>query len=128
MNTNTGSTLIEPAEQGPGARVVLVLRAQDALDDGLVGAPVPDAQGRVAEENRVPRQAGLLRRRAQHGQFEHLAAGGQLLRHAVPATGLRVGQRGDDTRAGEQDHGLNRLGPDDGRESAENRVDGRQRS
>ena len=58
MKTKTGNTLMQPQNKRAGAGVVFVLRTQDTLNDGLVGAPIPDAQRRVAEEHRIPGRPG----------------------------------------------------------------------
>ena len=40
--------LDESAEDGANTGVVFAFRAEHALDDGLIGAPIPDAEHRVA--------------------------------------------------------------------------------
>ena len=107
--------------------MVFILRPQHALDNGLVCAPIPDAQGRIPQQHRIPRQARFVRRRAQHGQLQGFAAGVELVGHALPAAHLGIGQSRDDDGAGQEDHGLNGFGQNHGRESAENGVNRRQR-
>ena len=56
------------AEQRTEPGVRFVLGREDALDDRLVAAPVPDAQNRVTQQDRVPRQPGRIARRAKDVQ------------------------------------------------------------
>ena len=48
--------LQEAAEERAAARVRFVLGAEHALHDHLIGAPVPDAEDRRAEEDAGPRE------------------------------------------------------------------------
>ena len=72
MKMNTGSSFRKAAKMRAAAGLALVRRAQGPLHDVLVGAPVPQADDRRAEQHAQPRvvavevpghPAGLLHRR-----------------------------------------------------------------
>ena len=118
-----GQDLEQPGEERPVLGVLLRPRAEDPLDDGLVGAPVPDPEDGVAEEDGVPvepcRAAGL-----QHAQLVGLDRRLEL-RQGVDAVG-RQGQDGEnrhDDRAEDQDHGLDGLRDDHRLEPAQDGID-----
>ena len=50
----TGVILRKPAKMAPFCPSRRLLRAQHALHVGLIGAPIPDAENRIAQQHRQP--------------------------------------------------------------------------
>ena len=131
--------LEEGGEDRAAPRLGLVGRAERALHDVLVGAPVPEADDRRAEQHAEPRivavevpgdAAGFLDRRpraleaGRHErlpQVEHLRPehGPQL----APAAERVEAVDGQQQRADHEDQGLHRFGVGDRAHPAEHRVD-----
>src|SRR4029077_2014694 len=108
----------EAGEDGAGFGVTFIARGEHALDDNLVGTPVPDAEDGRTEEDSRPGEVGV------RGGLDHveIAIGhhGAQVREAADAEQTDDGE-GDGT--GDQDEGLDGVGVDDGRESAGDGVD-----
>ena len=49
----------EAGKNRAGLGVAFVFRGKHALDDDLIGTPIPDAENRSAEENSGPRKIGI---------------------------------------------------------------------
>ena len=109
--------------------MVHVLGAEDPLDDGLIRAPVPDAEDRVAQEDGVPRQPAVVGvvSGPQHGELRGLLGGIERLHHRRPSPHFDVGKDRDDGRADQEDDGLDRLGDHHGHQTADDRVEPGQR-
>ena len=118
--------LDQSAKQRTGAGVIFILCPENALNDGLVRAPVPNAQGRVPQGNGIPRHGGFLGRGAQDRHLDEVMARLQLRDHAAPSAHLPIGEHGNDQGAGEQDHRLDRLGQHHGGKTAQDGVNRRQ--
>ena len=104
-------------QHGAAARVRLVLRAEHALHHRLVGAPVPDAEDRRAEEDAGPREV-----RVAHRPDHREEVGRHLRAQRAPAADLVEAEHREDDRAGEQDDRLHQFGVDDRRQAASHRV------
>jgi hypothetical protein len=108
----------QATEDRAAARVLLGLRAEHALHDHLIGAPVPDAEDRRAEEDAGPRERGIGR------GLHHVK---EVRRQRLPQAGhsarLDQPQHAQRDRTGEQHDRLHELGVDDRRETAEDRID-----
>ena len=114
----TGRIFRRPAENRPAARVRLVLCAEHALHDDLIGAPVPDAEDRGAEEDPRPREVGIVHRLDHVEEIRR-----QRRAQARHPSGFGEPEHRQQHRAADQDNGLQQLGIDDRRQAAEDRVD-----
>ena len=131
--------LEEGREDGAATGLRLVGRAERALHDVLVGAPVPEADDRRAEQHAQPRvvavevprdAAGFLHRRprafeaGRHQrlpQVEHLRP--EHRPQLAPAAEDVETVDGQHQRADHEDQRLDRFGVGDGAHPAEHRVD-----
>ncbi len=131
--------LEHPGEDAPAPGFGLVPGAQGALHDVLVGAPVPEADDRRAEEHSRPREVGVeVPRdpvRLQHRrpgpvhplrndrlpQVEEIGIEG--LPESSPAPESRQPEPGQEPRAHHQHQRLQRLGVGDRAHSARDGVD-----
>ena len=112
--------LEQPAEDRSPPSVVLVRRGQHALNDELVGAPVPDAEDRRAQKDSRPREVRIRERlpdghEARSGFFDHRA----------PAAELAEPDPGDRDRTADQHEHLQQVRVEDRPQPAQHRVDPR---
>ena len=123
--------LEKPGEERAVLAVLDAVRGQHALHVRLVGAPVPDAQDRISQQDRQPREAVQVpigvEDRLQH---VHLAGKGRRLEpgeimHAHARQRAQSEHR-DQRRASEQQADLHVFGHHDRLESAQDRVDHRE--
>ncbi len=78
--------LQERAEERAEAGVLFILGGQHALDDGLVAAPIPDAEHRIAQQDRIPCKPGRIARAAR-AMWRKLPVPQVTLLPATPASG-----------------------------------------
>ena len=118
----------------------LILRGEHALDDGLIAAPIPDAQHRIAEQNGIPREAGRIVRRARHAEKISRAPGDiapghagermrirrERVREFRPAADFQIAHDRHHHRADEQQNGLHAFRPHHREQAADHRVNARE--
>jgi hypothetical protein len=101
----------------PPRGVVDVLRGEDALDDELVGAPVPHAEDGHPEDDPGPGEVGV------GGRLPHVhegaSDGGP---HLTPAPELLQAEEGDAQGAGDDHEDLHEVGVEDRPQPAEDGV------
>ena len=49
VKDKNGKDLDKPGKERSNSRMVLILGAEDSLDDGLIGAPIPDTDNGISE-------------------------------------------------------------------------------
>ncbi len=98
--------------------MVLAVRGQHPLDDELVGAPVPDAEDRRAEEDAGPGELGVGHR-LPHG--EEVASG--RVDHGAPAADRGEPHERHRDRAADQHEHLEQVGIEHRAQAAEDGVD-----
>ena len=125
-----GQDFQKPAKNRPHAGVVFALRAQHALNDCLIRAPIPDAKHRVAEENCIPRHSAGVAVRAEHAHHLRVCASGsktccgfQRGHHADPPASFHPGERGQNESSHEKNDGLDGFRDRHGRKTARHGVD-----
>ena len=94
-----------------------ILGGKHALHDHLIGAPIPDAENRRAEENPRPGKV-----RIAHGLDHVEVAGGQGSAQAFEPAHLVHSDHGQDDGAENQDEGLHQVGINDRGQSSGDSV------
>ncbi len=134
--------LEERGEDGPAPRLTLVGRAERALNDVLIGAPVPQPDDRRAQQHsgprivlvEVPRHAagflygrpGGLHAGRRHGLPEVEELGPKRRAQLSPAAQLAQAEEREQQRPQHEHGGLNGLGIGDGPHAADHGVEARQ--
>ena len=112
-----GKDLEIAGENRSRPRMALVLRRQHALHDYLVGAPVPDAENRRAEEDAGPWEVGIAER------LDHVKVA---LGHGRPQPGEAAGSiqtdHRQDHRPRDENQRLDEIGIDDRGQPSGDRV------
>ena len=107
--------------------LLLVLAGEDALDDELVCAPVPETDDGGAEQGAVPREFAVLGGTHQIGHRIAVLVhglGAADVHHGVPAAQFLQAEPEDDERAEQEDRCLKDRCLEDGFHAADDGVDG----
>ena len=115
-----GKNFQESGKDCTGLGVAFVLCREHALDDDLVGAPIPDADDRRAKENSSPRKIGI-----GDGLHHVEVAGRDGSAEGAEASNFVETDESERDCAGEKNQCLDEIGVDDGSEAAGDRVNAR---